>query len=133
MVSYQSVHDRAGESTHTVGILALEVINIRTVDHIHGIDEELRSPHDLEEVPRALQFSHELDKQLRTSVRVYTLHETDQPSNESIAGRRHPGVGPYRWVRAVVEWSNRGASECSPGPSGLSSGVVGLAVGNHAH
>jgi hypothetical protein len=121
------------ESTHTVGILALPVIHVRSVNHVRSIDEKLRGPHDLEEVPRALHFSQKFDKQLRAGVRVDALHEANQPTDKTIARWWDCAICLYRWVRAVLQRRDRRAAECSSSPTGLSSVVVGLAVCYHTH
>ena len=35
-----------------VSVLPLEMIDVASIDQVHAIDEELRSPHGFEEVPR---------------------------------------------------------------------------------
>jgi hypothetical protein len=39
---------------HLVGILSLPVVRVATIDHIASINEELCSPHGLQEIARSL-------------------------------------------------------------------------------
>ena len=70
--------------THLVRVLTLEEIHVATIDHVTGVDEGLSTPHSLQEVPRSLHFSHELDKELSTSVSVNCLHQTIDTPNDAV-------------------------------------------------
>lgn len=75
----------ASDEAYLIGILSLVEVNKRSIGHVAGIDEELSTPHGLEEIARSLKLGHELDKQLCTSVRIDTIHETVDGAREAVS------------------------------------------------
>lgn len=111
----------------------MEIVHIRPIDHINRVDEELRPPHDLQEVPRPLQLRHELDEELRARVGVDALHQADDGAHEAVVRRRDAAVGHDGRVRPVVARRHGRAARGRAGGAGLGGGVVGRAVRDDAH
>jgi hypothetical protein len=85
---------------YLVGILALEIIYVASINHVAGVDKELSSPHSLEEIPRSLHLCHEFDEELSTSIRIDTLHQTVDSTYDA-AGVWESTVVYDRWVDSI--------------------------------
>ena len=114
-----------------VDVLPLVTVAEETVEHVHEVDEGLGGPHGLDEIARPPHLRHELDEELRASVRSDTLHEAVDGANE-VGWVRETSIVFDWWVYAV-DWchivrdcgrSSR-AKSCDP--------VVWRAVRDGAH
>lgn len=123
----------ASDETYLIGILSLVEVNKRSIGHVAGVDEELGTPHGLEEIPRSLKLGHELDEQLCSSVSIDTIHETIDGAGEAVGRRRNAAMSFDRRISSVGKWRDRCATQGSSSRTGLSSTIVGLAVGHHTH
>lgn len=110
---------------------------------------KLRSPHNLQEVPRPLELSHEFDEEsatmneyifgpqriggslLRASISIYTLHKANHRADKAIVGWRHRAIGHDGRVRAVGELCDRRTSSSSACGSSLGGIEVGLGMRKH--
>ena len=66
-----------------VAVLTLVVVDVETVDHIDRVDEELGTPHRLDEVTGSLHFCHKFDEELGASIGVDALHEPINGADET--------------------------------------------------
>lgn len=57
-------------------VLPLVAVHEEAVKHVAEVDEELGSPHGLEEVVGTAHFGHEFDEQHCTAIGVDCLHQT---------------------------------------------------------
>ena len=56
-------------------VLTLEVIDVASINEVHAVDEELRSPHGFDKVTRPLHLSQELHKKLSASIRQHARQQ----------------------------------------------------------
>lgn len=110
----------------------MEIVDITSVNHVARVDEELCTPHGLEEITWSLHLRHELDEQLSTGVCVHTLHESvDAPDDTARVGKSI--VVDYRWVISVRIRRDGGRVNSRSGRPENRNGIVGGAVRHHAH
>ena len=112
-------------------VLALVVVDEASVNKIDCKYEDLRAPHGLEKVARAPHLSHELDKQLGTSVRQHAGQKAVERAHQGVLGKTvivHDG-------RIVVVLVRRDGCriDSAPGGSQLGDGVVWRRMGNDTH
>ena len=117
--------------TGVVAVLALEVVYEAAVDQVDAVDEELRSPHGLDEVAGPAHLGHELHEQLRAGVRQNARQQAvDRPDQ---ATRRQAIVVHDGWVGEVSQLlDGLGVNDAASGSQGRD-GVVGGRVRDDAH
>lgn len=107
------------EVRRVLEILALVCVHEQAVEHVADVDEELRSPHALQEVVRAFHLGHKFGKQHRTTVRVHGLHQTiDGRAKVGWVGKAcrmgdrwedTGGIGSHQvWIHAVTGRASSG-------------------------
>lgn len=91
--------------------LALVVIHHQPIDHVHGINEELRSSHAFEEVSWSRHLGHEFNEEHCTTICIYTLHKAIDRTNEIARIREAPEVA-YGWIfLCLLVWRHEYAVE----------------------
>lgn len=92
--------------TGTDGVLTLDAVHVEPVEHVHepviiirmrssgkhpeqvnSPDEELRDPHSLQEIGRALHLGHEVGEDISSAIRENCVHDTIERSNEAASWR----------------------------------------------
>lgn len=116
-----------------IGVLALEVVDVAAVDEVDGVDEELRTPHRLDEVVRSLHLGHELDEELRAAVGKDTRKQAVDGADERGRVGQAPVVDNV-WIDAGrgVGCDAGGINEAA-GRAEDRDGVIGRAVRHDAH
>ena len=62
------------------------MVDEASVDEVDAIDEELRSPHGLDEVGRSPHLGQELDEELGASVGQHAGQQTVDGSDQAVLG-----------------------------------------------
>ena len=88
-----------------VRILPLEMIDVAPINQIHGINEELRSPHGFEKVLRPSHLCQELYEELRPGVGKHAGQQAVNGPHE--VGSRETPIVDDRWVVALRVWCYR--------------------------
>ena len=112
--------------------MTLPIVNIAAINHVARVDEELCSPHSLEEVTWSLHLRHELDEELGASICVNTLHKTIDSTNKS-GGRRKSIVVNDRRIISIHIRHDSCLIYSRSRRSKNRNGVVGRAMRHHAH
>lgn len=67
---------RDAQVRRVLNILSLVAVHEQPVNHVTNVNEELRSPHSLEEVTRSFHLGHKFDEDHGTAICVDCLHES---------------------------------------------------------
>jgi len=112
--------------------LSLPVVDVATINHVARVDEELGSPHGLEEITWSLHLPHELYEKLSTGICVNALHETVNTTNDTTGIRKSVVVDDGRIIAIGIwcdgYWINGRSCRSEDGYR-----EVGRAVRHHAH
>ena len=114
-------------------ILSLVIVDVASIDHVAGVDEELGSPHGLDKVTRSLHFSHELDEELSSTVRIHTLHQAVDGPNQAVWVRETVVVLYGRVNARIGIRGDVGRNRGTTGGAKNRNGIVGRAVCDDTH
>jgi hypothetical protein len=128
------LHERhcEGHTTHLIRVLSLEVVDIATIYHVACIDEELCSPHGLQEITRSFHLTHKIDEKLSAGICVNSLHQPVDATYDTFRIRKSVVVF-NRWVDSSCIRCNRSWVSDSSGRSKDRYRIVGRTVRHHSH
>lgn len=103
---------RDTEIRRVLDILALVAVHEQAIQHVTGIDKELRAPHRFKEVAGLRHFRHEIQEDLCTAVSIDRIHQACGMS--ALAERNLKPYKPFTdaakfdWSGSPAEWVTAG-------------------------